>query len=472
MTIRKRLTLLFIALLAAVGLVRSVVVMTGLSSSLWHLASTDAQNKEQQLRDYLTDLDAEKHHDREGPLQLSTEEALPRAFWDDGMCIQYTALDGSVLHKSTNLGNFRLPTPYYGGVSRISLPLPQLVNSDHLLMFSRRFHLKYERQTIWIEVAYPLEGFERTMNQLTISEVAGWLLSVLLATGAGYFFAGRALAPVVAITATVRGWTQADLRRRLPSSPDEIGALAATFNGLFDRLQAAFDSQARFVADASHELKSPLTAIRGHLQLLQRRGAENPQESKVWVATAMREVDRLARLVEDLLDLARVDAELPTMTMDRVDLAAIAREVVEQFRVLAPRVAYVGAEAPVWVHGDADRLRQVLINLTDNAVRATRDRGEVTLSARREGDRACLEVADTGVGIPPEALGRIFDRFYRVDSARARDEGGTGLGLAIIASIVQAHGGNVEVSSEEGRGTRFTVRLPAVREELKRTPAA
>ncbi|HEY9724519.1 MAG TPA: HAMP domain-containing sensor histidine kinase, partial [Oscillatoriaceae cyanobacterium] len=406
-----------------------------------------------------------------GTLQLSTEEALPRAFWDDGMCIQYTALDGSVLHKSTNLRNFRLPTPVYGGVSRISLPLPQLVDSDHLLMFSRLLRLKYSRQTLWVEVAYPLEGFERTMNQLAISEIAGWLLSVLLALGAGYFFAGRALAPVVAITSTVRGWTQADLHRRLPSSPDEIGVLASTFNGLFDRLQGAFDAQARFVADASHELKSPLTAIRGHLQLLQRRGADNPEEARGWLATAMREVDRLSRLVEDLLDLARVDAELPTMTMDRVEVAAIAREVAEQFQVLAPRVGFAGGDGPLWVRGDGDRLRQVLINLTDNAVRATRDRGEVTLSVRREGNQACLEVADTGMGIPQAALARIFDRFYRLDSARARDEGGTGLGLAIIASIVDAHGGRIEVTSEEGRGTTFTIRLPAD-QETSRTPAA
>jgi signal transduction histidine kinase len=235
--------------------------------------------------------------------------------------------------------------------------------------------------------------------------------------------------------------------------------LALTFNQLFDRLQGSFDAQQRFVADASHELRSPLTAIRGHLQLLQRRGADHPAEAARWQETALAEVDRLTRLVNDMLALASA-ADTPSPAADRVELVGVARDVVSQRQVLAPRVRDVAAEGPVWIQGDPDRLRQVLINLLDNAERATREGGEVRVSVEARGADAVVRVMDTGMGMPAEATARIFDRFYRVDTARDRSQGGTGLGLSIVASIVAAHQGTIAVESQEGHGTTFTVILP------------
>jgi signal transduction histidine kinase len=314
----------------------------------------------------------------------------------------------------------------------------------------------------WIQAATPLQNDERTLANLAFFEAAGWLGSIVVAYGVGLFFAGRALQPVATMTRTVRGWGAQDLDKRLEVGEpphDEMDRLAVTFNDLFDRLQGSFEAQQRFVADASHELRSPLTAIRGHLQLIQRRGADHPAEAARWTETALSEVDRLTRLVNDMLALAAAGTT-PAAEASRVELVGVARDVVSQRQVLAPRVRDVAADGPVWVQGEPDRLRQVLINLLDNAERATRDGGEVTVTVEAQPQQAVLRVTDTGTGMPHEATRQIFDRFYRVDTARDRSQGGTGLGLSIVAAIVEAHRGTIEVESEEGRGTTFTVKLP------------
>jgi signal transduction histidine kinase len=204
------------------------------------------------------------------------------------------------------------------------------------------------------------------------------------------------------------------------------------------------------------------------LQLLKRRGADNPDEAGKWADAALREVDRLNRLVGELLELAKVGEGKLKLQAGPVEVTQLAREVAAQYEAIAPRVHFeqIGPSksesgAPAVVLGDADRLRQVLINLVDNAMRATRDQGEVTVSAQPHHGRVRLVVADTGVGIPQDRLSHIFDRFYRVDLSRDRTTGGTGLGLSITAGIVEAHEGVIEVTSEVGRGTTFTIVFPA-----------
>lgn len=463
MTIRMRLTLLFVALLAAVGLLRSAVVLSGFSSTLYQMARADTVSKVQEVVDYLQDLDQElaKVGDSKG-LQLSSQDALPSAFSDDGSYLQLCDKQGHVLNRSGNLRDLRLPRPTKASTLTIDLPLPQLSFSSRVLMVTRPLTLPGRGQVGWIQAATPLQQNERTLTNLAFFEALGWIGSGVVAYGAGLLFAGRALRPVVAMTGQVRGWGATDLDKRLPvgeAPHDEMEQLAVTFNQLFDRLEGSFQAQQRFVADASHELKSPLTSIRGHLQLLQRRGAAHPAEASRWLETALGEVDRLTRLVNEMLALASA-APSPAAPITPVDLVGIARDVVSQRQVLAPRVREVVAEGPVWVGGEPDRLRQVLINLLDNAERATRESGEVRVVVSTRGERAILDVTDTGVGMPSEATKRIFDRFYRVDTARDRQQGGTGLGLSIVQSIVSAHQGDIAVESEEGHGTTFTVTLP------------
>ncbi|HEY9855708.1 MAG TPA: ATP-binding protein [Stenomitos sp.] len=462
MSIRLRLTLLFAVLLVGVGVIRSVVVLGGLSGTLWQIKVTDARNKVQQVQDYLHDLDAETSATGGGQLRLDSPDALPRAFSDDGSYLQLTGLDGSILNKSPNLGSQHLPVPLHSGEQAIDLPLPHFFESPRVLLVSEPLVLDHGKVG-WVQAAYSLQGRKQTIERLMILELGTLIGSAALALALGFFFAGRALRPVASITSEVRAWTPQDLDRRLSVGPpphDEIDELALTFNALFDRLQVSFDAQRRFVADASHELKSPLTSIRGHLQLLQRRPEATGDQRTTWIQTGLREVDRLTRLVNELLDLARTEAA-PDMRRERVDLNTIAHEVTEQFHVVADRVSEQLSQSALWVVGDPDRLRQALINLVDNAMRATRSGGRVIVRAAHEGKSVLLQVVDTGPGIPPEAQRHLFERFYRVDSARHRDEGGTGLGLAITQAIAQAHGGTLEVQSEPGQGAVFTLRLPA-----------
>jgi heavy metal sensor kinase len=456
-TLRLRLTLLFVALMACVGMVRLALVIGGFSHTLWSATVTDVRHRADEVNDYLREV---------GAVAQDAGARLPRTFSDHGMYIQLTGLDGRLLTKSGNLGDGRLPPAERPGVEKVVLPVTGLGHASDAVLVTRPLVLSDGRPAGWVQVAYPLARNQRTLNQFIFVEVAGWLTSLLIALVVGLFVAGRALRPVATMTREVREMHSTDLHRRLPVSPhprDEIGQLASTFNALFDRLETAFEAQRRFVADASHELKSPLTTVRGNLQLLQRHGAENPTEARAWAEAALKEVDRLTRLVNELLALARL-GEDSTLETQPVDLSAIAAEVTTQFTVIAPRVA-VATDGPAVVLGHADRLRQVLINLVDNAVRATREGGTVKVRVWRADREVRLTVADTGVGIPVADLPRLFDRFYRVDHARGRAQGGTGLGLAITASIVKAHGGTIVVESAPGQGATFTVRLPVYSEQ-------
>ncbi len=260
-----------------------------------------------------------------------------------------------------------------------------------------------------------------------------------------------------------------DLSRRLPiheAEPPEIQTWARAFNASLDRLEHLFVQQRRFLADVSHELRTPLTIIRGQAQLMKRTGQYDPEA----VADIEKEAERLARLVEDLLFLARAEAGALPLRHDHVDLDARLLDVLRQAQVLAEakqqRVVLEHLE-PLPVRGDPDRLTQAILNLVSNAVQYTPPGGTIRVGARREGAQAVLWVSDTGPGIPPEDLPHVFERFYRADRSRTRrGKGGFGLGLSIVRWIVEAHGGKVTVESQVGQGTTFTITLPLDPERL------
>jgi signal transduction histidine kinase len=263
-----------------------------------------------------------------------------------------------------------------------------------------------------------------------------------------------------------------DLSRRIEvgGPADEVGRLAATFNEMLARLEALFRTQRRFTADVSHELRTPLTTIQGNIDLLRRGLADDPEARRAALADVEGEVARMSRLVDDLLLLARLDAGIE-LERRPVELDTLLLEVYRQAMLMSDGVeVHLGHEDQVVVLGDKDRLRQLLLNLADNAIKYTPAGGRVTLSLYHEGDAARIAVTDTGVGIPPEDLAPgpkerplIFERFYRADRARSSGSGGTGLGLSIVDWIVHAHGGRIEVESEVGKGSTFNVWLPDAR---------
>jgi signal transduction histidine kinase len=317
---------------------------------------------------------------------------------------------------------------------------------------------------ITILAAQPLEPVHKAVDTVKTMVYIGVPILVVVAGFFTYLFAGRALRPVERIRAHVASLTDRDLDRRVPEpvTQDEIGRLAATMNQMLGRLEGAQTNQRRFVADASHELRSPLATISSGLELI--AAAHQPDSPDGATVRSMRtEADRLGRLVDGLLLLARADERGLQPRHDEVDLDEIVEA--EQGRPSDIGGGRVGADGvtvraePVRVVGDRGQLVRVVRNLVDNARRHAESQVLVTL--RREDDRAVVEVGDDGPGVPPEQRTRVFERFVRLDEARARSDGGAGLGLAIVAEVMAAHGGGVEIGESELGGALFRVTMPA-----------
>ena len=285
-----------------------------------------------------------------------------------------------------------------------------------------------------------------------------------LGTAAGLFLAGRALRPIDRITRTAQAIGAGNLQGRLGLAPraDEVGRLAATFDGMLDRLEHAFVQQRQFVADASHELRTPLASIRSDLDILRRR-PRSVAAHEEFEQGLDEEIGRLSALVEDLLTLARADSGQAELAREFVYLDALVETVAARVGRLAEAKGValeLCVERDVALIGDPARLHQLAFNLLGNAVKYTPAGGQVRVTVAARDGTACLEVADTGAGIPPEDLPRVFDRFYRADEARTRTAGGAGLGLAIARWCAEAHGGRIAVRSRLGVGSVFSVSLP------------
>jgi signal transduction histidine kinase len=312
-------------------------------------------------------------------------------------------------------------------------------------------------------VATPLDPLRSDLQRLRLALIAIVLGTTVVSAAIGWFLAAKAMQPVDRMTRAAHAIGEtADVSKRLPEPEqrDEIGRLAETFNEMLGRLHQAFTTQRQFLADASHELRTPLTVIRANVERVRRDPAMAPPDRDDALRVVEREVDRMGRLVDDLLSLARSDAGVQ-ITPRRIGLDGVLLDVYNQQRALAGPVRLeLGEFEPVEIDGDADRLKQVLLNLIENALRHTQAGGSVTLDLETTSQEAILRVRDTGSGIAPEHVPHIFERFYRADVARSRRGGGAGLGLAIAREIVVAHGGTIAVESRPGAGTTFTVTLP------------
>lgn len=296
------------------------------------------------------------------------------------------------------------------------------------------------------------------LRALLIAAAAG----SLLAAGAALAVARGALRPLTVVAERARRVSAGRLDQRVGpiGGHDEIAGVTAAIDAMLERLEDAFARQQRFVQDASHELRTPITIARGHLEVLDPR-RDGADEVEAAVALAVGELDRMGRLVERLLALARA-GRIPAEGRAALDVAALAAEAVERVRDEGERAFSVTTpDGPLRVRGDRDALVDVLVNLLGNAVRHTRPGGRVEVEARRDGDRVSIRVADDGDGIPADLLPHLFDRFTRADGARSRDAGGAGLGLAICRAYVEAHGGAISAASPPGGGAEFVVLLPA-----------
>src|SRR5260221_9478750 len=334
-----------------------------------------------------------------------------------------------------------------------------------------------------IQTARSEQDIEQSLSDLRGLLWRGGALVMVLALLGGWFITWSVLPAVRRMTKTARSISASrDFNQRVPDvsllGKDELSTLAATFNEMLANLEEAYQRQQRFVADASHELRAPITSIRCNLDLLAKAPDLPAEEAKAALTDARAEADRMSRLVNDLLTLARSDDTAQQLRsygykkskwqVLKVDLDSLLLEVFRQYkptdedgnrRQQGPRLM-LQEITPATVHGDADQLKQVLVALLDNALKYTPYEGSVTLSLTTNEYFATIKVSDTGIGILPEDQPHVFERFYRADHARSRDRGGSGLGLTIAQRIMQDHGGTIQVESTPGKGSTFTLKLP------------
>jgi signal transduction histidine kinase len=348
--------------------------------------------------------------------------------------------------------------------SAIAIPTPggkaKFIHEGNFFLFARDYAAP-DGRVVTIESGQSAELMAEIENRMVTVLLIGLPVLLVVAAGGGYVLVQRALSPVQGMIEAAEALTFNSPRKRLPlaGTEDRIDALGRTLNRMLERLDSSYQHASRFSADAAHELRTPLAIMRGELELLATE--DLPEELLSAVDNILGETARLAQIVESLIALGQMDSTAGKRAHLAVDLHALATETIEQIRLLAvdKGIAIAGPTgAHVLAAGDRDRLKQVLVNLLDNAIKYTPAGGRISVEVDESGDSAVLLVKDTGIGIAADSLPLVFDRFYRVTTDRG--DVGAGLGLAIVKSICAAHGGSVTVESTPGVGSVFKVSLP------------
>ncbi|MCX7839730.1 MAG: HAMP domain-containing histidine kinase [Anaerolineae bacterium] len=459
MSIRLRLTLLYTSIVALTIVTFSIVLYTFQSQAT--LETTKASLL-RQGRDYAN---------MARRMPPPRHEVMPPMLANvPGRWTQVRSLDGTVIRRSADLSDTTLPLSD-AGWRAVQSGAPwfetAIVDDEPLLIYSQLVGAS-ERTAEIVQIAAPISERENALAILRMLLIAGDTLILLAAFAIGWTLAGAALEPIHRITQTAQSIGAArDFRQRIVhrGPNDEIGQLAAMLNTMLGELESAYrqvqqalEVQKRFVADASHELRTPLTTIRGNIELLRNDVPLDPSERAEVLADTKAEVERLIRLVNQLLWLARADAAR-SLSRESVALQPLIEQVCRQTKLLAPQrtILTEGIHA-VSVWADRDALKQVLLILLDNARVHTPARATIRVTTTLEPQHVAIIVQDTGPGIPADVLPHVFERFYRGDPAR--HAGGAGLGLAIAKELIEAQGGTISVQSTVGQGSAFTITLP------------
>jgi two-component system, OmpR family, heavy metal sensor histidine kinase CusS len=436
------------------------VVLAGFAVLVYGLAAhTHYEHIDRSLLAEFRELEGEQKLDEESRSRLRDWIAEVKEH-DNFTCVLYDA-EGKIYERTRELSdNMTPPAPHAASSRRFfDADFPGLGRQRTLVG-----ELRVGDRPFTAVLMAPLEEMDRELGLLLGATLLAVPAALAASGGWSYFMARKALAPMERLRRSTKEVTANRLDRRLPvANPhDELGRLTGTINEMIARLERSFAEVRRFTADASHELRTPLAVIRSEAEVALNRPI-GEEACRNLLGSILEEVERLTRLTDQLLTLAREDADAALRPEAAVNLTTLVGVVVENMRPLTDSKGVtltVETEGPVEVRGDEVRLRQVLYNLLDNAIKYTPGGGAVTVRCRRVGGSAVVAVSDTGIGVPPEHRPRVFDRFYRVDKARTREQGGTGLGLSIARSIVAAHGGRIELDSAPGRGATFTVTLP------------
>ena len=460
MSIRLRLTLLYSFILALTMIVFGMVLYVIQSRSTYDTIRASLALQASGV----VNNDRRTSRTPDGPSSLP----ITRGRWT-----QVRNPDGSIGARTPDLGDTILPLSEDGlhavqkGASWLETTQ---VDGEDVLIFSQPQTGPGGQLVRIIQVAAPTSEREQTLSNLRWVLLGGGGLTIIVAFVIGWVLAGMALQPIHRITHTAQAiGMERDFNRRVDHTGpnDEIGQLATTFNGMlaelgsaYRQLESSLQTQRRFVADASHELRTPLTTIRGNLELFRRKPQMSESDQASAIADSIEETERLIRLVNNLLVLARADAGR-ILRSESVSIKPLIEEACRQAQLLAPeRTIEFDSLPDAYIQGDADALKQILIILLDNAIVHTSSHAKISARVTTSNKQISIHIQDTGTGIPPEQLPHIFERFYQGDVSRTGN--GTGLGLSIAQELVQAQSGTLTVASQWGQGSTFTITLPQV----------
>jgi heavy metal sensor kinase len=391
--------------------------------------------------------------------------------------VRVTREPGTVIYRSGPPSDQSFDPSLVGAIARTNaadtaMPVTAIAGDQHLMI--RATPVSTASGNYLVELGVSLDPIDAALNRLL--DLLAVLLPVLIvcAAGGGYWLVNRALRPVDRLSHTAEQMSLQNLTLRLPVVPtgDALERLSISLNTMLGRLRDSVQTSRRFLADASHELRTPLTVIKGELQELVGDSTLSKADMRERVGSVLEEVARLEHLVSGLLVLSRLDAGEPRRDWADVDLAELVSSTAEQMRLMADDRGIeieLSALTKTVVRGDRARLKQIIVNLLDNAIRFTKRGGTVWLRTAADEAGSVLEVSDTGIGIPSGSIPHVFDRFFRVDEARSREDGGAGLGLSIVKSICAVHGADIEVESRVEAGSCFRVTFPVPRRSIVAT---
>lgn len=447
-----RLTLWYAVVFGVSALLLGGVMWFAVERSLYHAIDESLRDRAEGIKIFVED-----HKSR-----LLLDE-VKEEFRAHGDLFQVLDDQGNTVHQAAALRG--QTTPATAGLGAQPRFENAAVNGVPMRFLSTTVDVDGRAYTV--QVAAPLRDLQSGLRNALLLLAPLFPTVLLLAAGGGYWMSRRALAPVDEITETARSITAENLAERLavPATGDELQRLSETLNEMISRLESAFQKISRFTADASHELRTPLAVMRTTAEVALREERANGEHRQA-LEQIVAEIQRTSHLVENMLLIANADSGHGRFNMARVDLAASVAEACIEAAVLARdkgvRFDVRRPAAALWVNGDANALRRLFLILIDNAVKYTPSGGTCEVYFEQRDGVAIGVVRDTGIGISSDDLPRVFDRFYRVDQARSRQQGGTGLGLAIGRWIASSHNGSIHVQSVISRGTIFEVRLPLV----------
>lgn len=466
MSLRLRLTLLSTLLpgiaLLGFGLVVYIITANNLYEGVDDLLDRRASEVRRYVRSNPLTLD-----DAPGQGDSSAHFAADD-FSTSGVYVEVFSVRGDRVDRSQNLGTRDLPVP--PPVTSTDSTEPESSHRTYRVAGQERVRVLHApivedgQVTGWIAIGQSLHSVDVALSDLRNLMLIGGVGVLLIVAAAGYVLSGRGLRPLTAVAETARQISETgDFSRRIDIKREagEVERLGRTFNDMIGTVQRTFDAQRSFLADSSHELRRPLTIVRGNIDLLANPNLD--EEGRRESLEEMRiEAERMSSLISDLLLLSRIDVR-QALQARPVDFARLVREEVRRRRAPDPHARLeVHVDEPLSVEGDEGRLRQMVSNLVDNAVRYTPPDGHVSVLAERRNGHVALEVTDTGIGISPADLEHVFDRFFRAPDAQLFSQEGAGLGLPIVKFVAEAHQGAVTAESVPGQGSRFTVTLPAL----------